>query len=102
MIGWITILTAILSLAPSVVPGGVSLMGLMISLGALFISLLSVSSGRKYYFHITLAIVSLGILFINGFLFKICFALFDTPIFYLLSHLLRKLFNLKLGEEVEL
>ena len=42
----------------------------------------------------------LGILFINGFLFKVFFAAFDTPIFYLLSHFLRKLFNLKLGEEL--
>jgi len=39
-------------------------------------------------------------LFINGFLFKIFFAAFDTPFFYLFSSVLRKKFNLKLGEEV--
>ena len=39
---------------------------------------------------------------LNGFLFKILVALFDTPLFYLFSHLLRKLFHLKLGEEVQL
>ena len=44
----------------------------------------------------------LSILFINGFLFKVCFAAFDTPVFYFLSHLLRKLFKLELGEELEL
>ena len=41
-------------------------------------------------------------LLLNGFLFKILVALFDTPLFYLFSHLLRKLFHLKLGEEVQL
>ena len=42
----------------------------------------------------------LGILFINGFLFKVCFAAFDTPLFYLCTHFLRNLFGLKLGEEL--
>ena len=32
----------------------------------------------------------------------ICFAAFDTPAFYFLSHLLRKLFDLEIGEELEL
>ena len=41
-----------------------------------------------------------GILFINGFLFKIFFAAFDTPFFYLFSYLLRKYFGLKIGEEL--
>ena len=41
-----------------------------------------------------------GILFINGFLFKIFFAAFDTPIFYFITYFLRKLFGLKLGEEL--
>ena len=41
-------------------------------------------------------------LLLNGFLFKMLVALFDTPLFYLFSHLLRKLFDLKLGEEVQL
>ena len=42
----------------------------------------------------------LGILFINGFLFKVFFAAFDTPFFYLASYLIRKYFDLKLGEEL--
>ena len=41
-------------------------------------------------------------LLLNGFLFKMLVALFDTPLFYLFSHLLRKLFHLKLGEELQL
>jgi len=42
------------------------------------------------------------ILFTNGFLFKVFFAAFDTPLFYLCSYYLKKKFNLKLNEEVVL
>ena len=41
-------------------------------------------------------------LLLNGFLFKVFVALIDTPFFYLFSHLLRKCFGLKLGEELEI
>ena len=41
-------------------------------------------------------------LLLNGFIFKVLVALIDTPFFYLFSHLLRKLFHLKLGDEVQL
>ena len=40
------------------------------------------------------------LLFINGFLFKMLVALFDTPLFYLLSNIIRKRYDLKLGEEL--
>ena len=40
--------------------------------------------------------------FINGFLFKVFFAAFDTPIFYVLSYYLKRKFNLQLNEEVSL
>lgn len=39
-------------------------------------------------------------LLINGFLFKVIVALFDTPVFYLLTGYFRKKFNLKVGEEI--
>ena len=42
----------------------------------------------------------LGVLFINGFLFKVFFAAFDTPFFYIISYVLRKKFSLNLGEEL--
>jgi hypothetical protein len=42
------------------------------------------------------------ILFINGFLFKVFFAAFDTPIFYLCANYLKQKFNLKINEEVSL
>jgi len=41
-----------------------------------------------------------GPYFVNGFLFKIFFAAFDTPFFYLFSSILKKKFGLKLNEEV--
>lgn len=40
-------------------------------------------------------------LFINGFLFKIIIALFDTPLFYLFAWVLRKRFGLATGEELK-
>ena len=42
-----------------------------------------------------------SILLMNGFLFKVFVAFIDTPFFYLFSYLLRKLFNLELGEEIQ-
>jgi len=42
-----------------------------------------------------------GKLLINGFLFKVFFAAFDTPIFYLCSWYLKKKFNLKDNEDLE-
>ena len=41
-----------------------------------------------------------GSLLINGFLFKVLVALFDTPFFYISTYFLRKKFNLALGEEL--
>ncbi|HEB92841.1 MAG TPA: hypothetical protein ENI94_05120 [Gammaproteobacteria bacterium] len=63
--GWAAILLAVFSLAPSVVPGAMSVMGLSVSLTALIISVFSVSSGRKNYFIVTLTIVVFGVFFVN-------------------------------------
>lgn len=41
-----------------------------------------------------------GSLLINGFLFKVLVALFDTPFFYISTYFLRRKFNLALGEEL--
>ena len=41
-----------------------------------------------------------SILLLNGFLFKVFFAAFDTPIVYVLTYFIRRKFNLKFGEEV--
>jgi len=63
--GWFAIILALLSLAPSAIPGAVSIIGLIISLTALFISLYSVIDSGKKYFYITLLITSFGVFFIN-------------------------------------
>ena len=41
-----------------------------------------------------------SILLLNGFLFKVFFAAFDTPFVYLIVHYLRKEFNLKENEDL--
>ena len=41
-------------------------------------------------------------LLINGFLFKVFFAAFDTPIVYLITYYIRREFNLSFGEEITL
>lgn len=65
VVGWIAIGLAVLSLAPSIVPGAVSMMGLLMSLGALIISIFSVSSKGGKYFNITLIIVFSGVFLVN-------------------------------------
>ncbi len=42
-----------------------------------------------------------GEYFINGFLFKIFFAAFDTPIVYLIIYFIRRKFNLDFGQELK-
>jgi len=41
-------------------------------------------------------------LVISGFLFKVFIAFLDTPLLYLFVYILRKRFNLKIGEEIQL
>jgi len=41
-------------------------------------------------------------LVVSGFLFKVFIAFLDTPLLYLLVYALRKRFNLKIGEEIQL
>lgn len=43
-----------------------------------------------------------GGLLLSGFLFKVLVAALDTPLLYLCTHLLRKRFGLKFGEELKL
>jgi len=64
-IGGLAIVLAVLSLAPSFVPGAMSIIGLLISLGALIVSIFSVSHGIRNHFNITLIIVILSAFFIN-------------------------------------
>ena len=65
IIGLLSILLAVFSLAPSIVPGAMSLIGLAIALFALVVSLFSVDENGKGYFQITAVIVVLGIVLVN-------------------------------------
>jgi uncharacterized PurR-regulated membrane protein YhhQ (DUF165 family) len=40
-------------------------------------------------------------LLINGFLFKVFFAAFDTPIIYVIIYFIRRKFNLEFGQELK-
>ncbi len=65
MVGWFAIATSVFSLAPSMAPGAVSLIGLVLSIGALMLSLLSIRDGNDLQYRVTLVIVVLGILLLN-------------------------------------
>lgn len=65
VIGWLAIILSMVSLAPSIVPGAMSLMGLLLSLFALMLSILSVEINNRKFFNITLAIVVFGVLLVN-------------------------------------
>ena len=65
MVGWFAIAISVVSLAPSIVPGAVSLIGLLLSIGALMLSLLSIHNGDDLQYRITFVIVVTGILLLN-------------------------------------
>lgn len=65
IIGWLAILLAVCSLVPSLVPGVMSLIGLVIGLFSIVISLLSVGKGGRGYFRVTAWIVLLGMVLVN-------------------------------------
>jgi len=64
-IGWVAILLSIFSLAPSIVPGAMSLIGLLISIFSLVLSVFSVEKEKRKHFMVTLVIVIFGILVAN-------------------------------------
>lgn len=66
LVGWFAVLLALISLAPSFVPGAMSVIGLSISLLSLAISVLSVRRVGQKFFRATLAIVLFGALLVNA------------------------------------
>jgi hypothetical protein len=63
--GWIAIALALFAAAFNLVPGAVSMMGLLVSLIALAASLASVSTGHDKLFRATAIIVVLTVLLVN-------------------------------------
>ena len=52
-------------------------------------------------FYNVIAWEKFSTLLLNGFLFKVFFAAFDTPIIYMITAYLRKKFNLEFGQELK-
>ena len=65
IIGWVSILLCVLALAPSFVPGAVSMIGLLISMVALIMSILSIKTGNVFYFKTAVIITGFGIFAVN-------------------------------------
>ena len=65
IIGWFTVILAVLALFPSLMPGAVSLFGLLLSLIALLLSTLSVKKGTTVFFKITMVTTAIVILLVN-------------------------------------
>lgn len=65
MVGWIAVILALIALLPSIVPGAMSIVGLVFSLAALILSVGSVRNHSMAYVHATLILVIVGIVFLN-------------------------------------
>ena len=78
VIGWSALIFSIFTLAPSLVPGAMSLIGLTASLFALLFSLLSVSPNKRGFFIATLCTVLVGLFLVNDSL-RIFGSLPDVP-----------------------
>jgi hypothetical protein len=66
IIGWLSILSGLLAMVVNLAPGGVgSLIGLMCSLLAVFLSLFSVRRQGPKYFGVTLILAAASILLLN-------------------------------------
>lgn len=65
IIGWLAIGIGLFSLAPSVVPGAMSVIGLFISIFALILASISIKSGTHLYLQIVTSIYALGVLLFN-------------------------------------
>lgn len=65
MAGWLAIALALLALVPSIVPGVISVFGLIISMLALVLSLFSIKKTGTKYFRRTAIIVLIGVFLVN-------------------------------------
>jgi hypothetical protein len=68
ILGWFSITLAVLALAPSIVPGAMSVLAYYLSLVALIFSIWTIKSGGVYYFKTTATIVCVGMFIFNDYL----------------------------------
>ena len=78
IVGWLAMILSAFALAPSIIPGAMSLIGLVASLFALLLSLISVAPNKTGCFKGTLVIVLVGLFLVNDTL-RIFGALPDVP-----------------------
>jgi len=67
-IGWFSIVLALFSLAPSLIPGAMSLLAFYLSLTSLIISISTIKTAGIFFFKITAIIVGSGMLITNDYL----------------------------------
>lgn len=84
ILGWTSILIAALSLIPSAVPGAMSVMASYIALFMFITSIITIKSGRDFYFNITAILTAIGIFIVNDGL-RIYGSLPHTPLGYKLA-----------------
>ena len=65
VLGWISIIVAILVLAPSIVPGAFSILASHVALLALLLSITTIKSGNIFYFKSTAIISAVGLFIVN-------------------------------------
>ena len=68
IVGWFSIVIAILALAPSVVPGTMSVLAFFLSLSVLIISISTIKTAGVFYFKTTAIIVFIEMLIVNDYL----------------------------------
>jgi hypothetical protein len=84
VLGWVAIVFSILALAPSVVPGGMSVLALYIVIPSLIVSIITIESGSVFYFKSTAIISAIGIFIVNDGL-RLYGSLAKSPLIYKLS-----------------
>ncbi|GAA4094828.1 hypothetical protein [Zhongshania borealis] len=65
ILGWVSIVVSILILAPSFVPGAISILASYIALLAILASIITIKSGSILYFKITASISAVNIFVVN-------------------------------------
>ena len=65
ILGWFSIFLATLALAPSIVPGAMSVLAFYLCLVALVMSIITIKSAGVFYFKTTAIIVCIGMLIVN-------------------------------------
>jgi hypothetical protein len=61
IVGWVSIFGSVLALGPSIIPGAMSVIGVLFAIGTLIMSILPIKAGRFFYFRTSAIISGFGI-----------------------------------------